>query len=80
MKKGLIIVAALGLLAVVSCKKDHTCNCTFTSSGGAFGDLSISADTVYTDMKKKDAITACDLNDASYNDGSENTTVECELK
>ena len=41
MKKGLIIVAALGLLAVVSCKKDHTCNCTFTSSGGAFGDFSM---------------------------------------
>ena len=80
MKKGLIIVAALGLLAVVSCKKDHTCSCEFTTSGSILGDFSITADTVFTDMKKADAAAACDANDLSYTDGAETTTVECELK
>lgn len=80
MKKGIIIVTVLGLLAIVSCKKDHTCSCTITSTGSLFGDITITADTIYTDMKKKDAAAACDTGDASYNDGTENTTIECELK
>lgn len=80
MKKGIIIIAALGLFAAVSCKKDHTCSCTITSSGSLFGDFTITADTVYTDMKKSDAATACDTGDASYSDGSSTTTSECELK
>lgn len=75
MKKGLIIVAALGLLAVVSCKKDHTCACTFSSD-----NLTITVDTTFADMKKKDAAVECDKGDASGNLGGSSFTTECELK
>ena len=80
MKKGLMIIAAVGLLVAVSCKKDHTCSCTITSTGTLFGDFTITGDTLYTDMKKADAETLCNSNDLSYSDGTETTTIECELK
>jgi hypothetical protein len=75
MKKGLIIVAALGLLAVVSCKKDHTCACTVSADG-----LSITVDTTFADMKKKDAVAECDKGDATLTVGGDTWTTECELK
>lgn len=80
MKKGIIIVVAVALLAVVSCKKDHNCSCTIKTTGSLFGDVTITADTVYTDMKKKDAAAACDTGDSSYDDGTTTVTTECELK
>lgn len=75
MKKVVFAAVVLGGLAFTACKKDHTCSCTFTSGG-----ISITADTVYTDMKKSDAETQCNSMDASGSIGSESFTQECELK
>lgn len=78
--KKVILVAAVAMLALASCKKDHTCTCTATSTGGAFGDFSITADTVYTDMKKGDAKDLCVAQNASATFDGSTTTIECELK
>lgn len=53
MKKviGVAAFAVLGMVALSSCKKDYTCECT--SSGGD------STSIVYEDIKKKDAESAC---------------------
>ena len=65
MKKVLFI--GLALLALTSCKKDWTCECT------AFGQTGT---TEIKDMTKKDAKTECDKGDIS----AFGFTSECELK
>lgn len=79
MKKGIIIVAALGLLAVVSCKKDHSCSCTATSTSD-LGTISVTVDTTLTDMNKKDADAACNNLDYSLTVGTSSVKQDCELK
>ncbi|MGV6860434.1 MAG: hypothetical protein ACWA41_01615 [Putridiphycobacter sp.] len=78
MKKTFLIVAALGLFVATSCKKDRTCSCTTTWSGSTSGSLT--ADTLLTDMTKKDAQAKCDSYDASVSFGGDTYTTECELK
>ncbi len=71
--KKVILVAAVGMLALASCKKDYTCECTTTDSSGFFDDVSTS---VTINATKSDAETTCS--------GSEVTagtlTTKCELK
>ncbi len=55
MKKSLLI-ASIACLAMVSCKKDYTCECTFTSSGSSTPTVT---DVTIHDTKSK-AKTACD--------------------
>lgn len=52
MKKviGIAAFAVLGMVALSSCKKDYTCECTV---GGS------TSSTVYEDIKKSDAEDAC---------------------
>ena len=52
MKKiiGVAAFAVLGMVALSSCKKDYTCECTLGTT---------TASTVYKDIKKKDAESAC---------------------
>lgn len=79
MKKGLIIVAALGLLAVVSCSKDRTCSCTTTTTSGGNSTTS-TADTILADMSKSDAKAACDGFDSTGDVFGVQWESECELK
>ncbi|MFD1553919.1 hypothetical protein DNU06_14055 [Putridiphycobacter roseus] len=55
--KKVILIAAVSMLALASCKKDYTCECTIDSE-------------VYTyelkDVKKSDAKDACDAVGASW--------------
>jgi hypothetical protein len=78
--KKIILVAAVAMLALASCKKDRTCSCDFTVSDSNFGNFSLSLDTVYTDMKKADAETLCESNNASLVTEDGTTTIACELK
>ena len=52
MKKviGVAAFAVLGMVALSSCKKDYTCECTI---GGS------TSSTVYEDVKKSDAESSC---------------------
>lgn len=79
MKKGLTIVAALALLAVVSCSKDRTCTCTTTTT--VLGQsTTATADTVLTDMTKADAKTTCDGFDSTGDILGVQWDSQCELK
>lgn len=69
MKKVLLIAAVAGL-AMVSCKKDYTCECTY-SGGGVSGTTT----TTIKDTKKK-ATDACEK--LSVSAGGTSTT--CKIK
>lgn len=56
MKKVLAAVAVVAFLA--SCKKDYTCECTYSNS-------ILNTKYEYKDMKKKDAEEACDAWDSA---------------
>jgi hypothetical protein len=68
MKKIFMIVAVAGF-GLASCKKDYTCECTYT------GAVSGSSSVTITDTKK-DAEAACDEGDSSAN----GQTADCEIK
>ena len=77
--KKVILVAAVAMLALASCKKDHTCTCDVTTSG-LVGTGTLSADTVFVDMKKSEAKDKCTSLDSDIDFfGSQITTV-CDLK
>jgi hypothetical protein len=57
--KKVLAIAAFASLALMSCKKDYTCECTIGS-----GATAISASTTINDTKKK-ATDACEAGSAS---------------
>lgn len=57
MKKTLLIVAVAGL-AMASCKKDYTCECTSTSTAGSTTFTSVTS--IKAKTSKKDAQAWCD--------------------
>lgn len=74
--KKVLFVAALGMtFAMVSCKKDYTCECTTSVTGVGTS----SASTTINDTKKN-AEAACDEGDATTSVGGVSSTVECTLK
>lgn len=79
MKKGITIIAALGLLAVVSCSKDRTCSC-ITNSDVLGVTSTITTDTTLVDMTKGDAKTACAGLESSGDILGVSWTTTCELK
>ena len=54
MKRFFIFAVVVGGLAFTACKKDYTCSCDATALG-----ITVSYDTVFQDMKKADAESAC---------------------
>ena len=74
MKKGLLLIAGAAFilaLGFTSCKKDYTCECTFSA-----GTPSISLP--YTKVKKKDAKDACSAAETTYK--IVDAAASCELK
>ena len=80
MKKLLLSVAVISAFSFASCKKDHTCTCTTTST---FPGSTTDTD-VYTivDSKKGDAKKMCIDNTRTWSSGgvSYTNTSTCELK
>lgn len=64
MKKA-ILLGALGVFALASCKKDYTCTCKVNEQ---------SIKIPLTDYKKKDAEDACDAAKTTYSNADANTT------
>lgn len=60
MKKNTVLVAALALLSLTSCKKDYTCTCTDPA------DPTSNQAFPFKDAKKKDAQSACDQWNSLY--------------
>jgi hypothetical protein len=76
--KKVLLMAAVVVASLASCKKDHTCTCTSTTtySGGSFtGDPVV---TEYPKSKKAAARSHC-LSSTSTDSGS-TTTRTCTLK
>lgn len=79
MKKIAIVVAVVGSVSLLaSCAKDHTCSCTTTTTGVISGTAT--ADTVFQDMKKSDAESACTGLNESWSALGTTYTVECALQ
>lgn len=77
MKKVLFIAVIAGA-SLASCKKDRTCTCTTTSSGGTVTDV-----TVYHEARKKDARLFCIGSQSTVTSGGVSSTgddTKCELK
>lgn len=70
MKKLVFAIAAIGLVSLTSCKKEHTCECSL--NGTVVGTQIKIKDT------KKKAKDACTANNALY--ASFGTGVSCDLK
>jgi hypothetical protein len=66
--KKVILVAAVGMMALASCKKDYTCDCTLDGSD----DLSVALNG----YKKGDAQDACDAAETTWSIFN----AKCELK
>ena len=76
MKKLIFPIAAIALLSFASCKKDHTCTCTETST--AQGSTPETYTYTINDAKKGDARVNC-LSTSRVSNGVTYTST-CELK
>ncbi len=73
MKKVLLIAAVAGM-AMVSCKKDYTCECTTKDNGTVMGTSSVTIKDT-----KKNADEACS-GKASTTGGGTTISTECAIK
>jgi hypothetical protein len=80
MKKLTILSVAALALAFASCKKDHTCECTTTST--APGSTATTSEYTIVKAKKGDAKKACvkTSNDNTFGGTTYTTTRDCKLK
>lgn len=85
MKKIILMAAVITVSSFASCKKDRTCECTYTNSGST-NVTSHTSTTVYTKMKKSDAKYMCTKDMVTYSSTNNNTTststsnYDCKLK
>lgn len=79
MKKIVLFSVIISGLALISCKKDHLCACTTTTT--ASGNTStVSYDTTLTDLSQSDAETRCNSLESSGSFGGYSWDTNCELK
>lgn len=76
--KKVILVATIGVLALISCKKDYTCSCTVTSTG--LVNFTVVNDTIYQDVSKSDAENKCATMNSSASGFGTTVTSVCEIK
>jgi hypothetical protein len=73
MRKLTTILALLAVVSLGSCKKDYTCECTYTDSSGFFATTTSSATL---NGKKKDVKDACE--NGTYSSGT--ISYSCKIK
>lgn len=78
MKTIKLIFATVCVISLASCKKDRTCECTYTNSNGKASTYTVT----YTKIKKGDAKDACSNTSSSETSGGDTSTdkTECKLK
>lgn len=74
MKKYVILASGLSVLALASCKKDHSCECVIGNSGSQTSTQVITIE----DASKSDARDACNALELTYTIGG--ATADCNLK
>jgi hypothetical protein len=72
--KKVLVLGGFALLAMASCKKEYTCECTSTTAG-----ISATAATTIKDTKKK-ATEACEAGTTSSTVLGITSSVSCEIK
>jgi len=76
--KKVVLVAAVAMLSLASCKKDHTCVCTVsTTTNGT--TTTLSNETTLKDMSTSDAKKSCNIS-AEVTIGNTVQKNECSLK
>ncbi len=76
--KKIILVVAVAVLALASCKKDRNCTCTETASGLISG--SNVSDTTFTKVSKNEAETKCTALDENFSVTGQSYSKTCTLK
>jgi hypothetical protein len=76
--KKVLLMAAVIVASLASCKKDHTCTCTTVSSYGGTSTTSDPEVTVYPSSKKSAAMSHCLSSTSTSTYGTSTTT--CDLK
>jgi hypothetical protein len=75
--KKVLLVGAVALLGLASCKKDYTCECTTTVDLSAIGGgKTTSTASTTINATKSDATEACEASNVTNAAGS----VKCEIK
>jgi hypothetical protein len=78
MKKITLFAFAIAALSLASCKKDRTCECTYTSTSGSSSVTTSS--TVIKEVKKSEAKTLCQKTTYTDNLSAYSSTSDCKLK
>lgn len=80
MKKIFLLATVASAFAFASCKKDHVCSCTFTST--APGSTASTTEYTILDAKKGDAKKACVKTTRDWTAGGQTytQTSDCKLK
>ena len=75
-----IILGAILVVALASCKKDYTCNCSLTWTNSFLGDTTWTTSGTIENSSKEDAEGACTQSNGSIDDGFGGTIVtDCQL-
>jgi len=77
--KKVLLVAAVACMAMTSCKKNYTCECTTTYTGGGGSTTPFVGSTTINDTKSK-AEDACNSMDQTSTAGSITSTTDCKIK
>lgn len=76
MKALIILSITIAAISFVSCKKDHVCTCTNSST--AAGSTPTTNEITYVDARKVDAKRAC-VKTTNTNSNGVTTTKDCKL-
>ena len=79
MKRVILVVAAVAMIVLVSCKKDRTCRCQIDYNNNGIS-YSGSADTLFLNVTESDAEAKCSGLDVSVTSGNNSITSVCNLK
>lgn len=78
MKKSILFVLALGLVAFTSCKKDYTCVCAITTDTGTSTTQSSESETIHD--KEDEAKTTCAAESGTASGGGVTVTKVCAIQ
>lgn len=80
MKKSIFIIAIIVSAGLVSCKKDYTCNCTFSTTEDGTTVEDDQEEYTIKDATKLEAKTACIEAERVFEEDGTESKASCELK
>jgi len=80
MKKGVLVISLLSLLAIVSCTKNYVCSCHSTTTIAGNSVENPKQDHILTNFKKQAAIDSCNAGDIVLVEGNTTLITNCDIK